>query len=198
MREKELSKEESIKLINRMIHEAKGYFSESGITALIYGFSLIVCALLAYLRDKNNITFPFHPFYLMLPVFFLQSWVYYKEEKKKKAKTFTDETIDYIWMGYFLSAIIAGCFAGGSYIMIVIFLFLQGAAAFVTGMVTKFYYHVVAGIVCLLVAGVSIYVTDANIYLLFAACAVLTWVIPGFILNRKFRQQHIHKPYIIE
>ena len=45
----------------------------------------------------------FHPFYLLVPVFFVEGVVQFREEKKKKAKTFTDETIDYVWLGFFIS-----------------------------------------------------------------------------------------------
>ncbi|MEJ7683804.1 MAG: hypothetical protein WKG06_39280 [Segetibacter sp.] len=99
--EKELTGEESLKLINRMIYEAKGYFYESGIGALVWGFSILLCSLLTYAIDVRIITFPFAPFYLLVPVFFVQAWIQMKENKKKKAKTFTDEAIDYVWTGFF-------------------------------------------------------------------------------------------------
>src|SRR5438094_4640371 len=124
--EKQLSERESLQLISRMIHEAKGYFYESGIAALVYGFTILVCSILTYLMEKDFISFPFHPFYILVPVFFIQGWIQYKEEKKKKAKTFTDEAIDYVWMGFFISAIAAfsANFAGLGYITITIVLFL--------------------------------------------------------------------------
>src|SRR6476659_138955 len=103
MEEKKLSGEESLKLISRMIYEAKGYNAETGLGAIIYGFSILICTILAYLFELKKIDFPFHPFFLMTPVFFIQGWVQYKEEKKKKVKTFTDEAIDYVWTGFFLS-----------------------------------------------------------------------------------------------
>src|SRR6185312_14226329 len=99
MEEKELSNEESLRLINRMIYEAKGYFYESGIGALVYGFSILLCSVLTYLDDKGMIHFPFAPFYLLVPVFFIQAFIQIKENKKKQAKTFTDEAIDFVWTG---------------------------------------------------------------------------------------------------
>src|ERR1044072_990473 len=109
MEEKELSGEESFKLINRMIYEAKGYFYESGISALVYGFSILICTALTYFDDKKIISFPFAPFYLMIPVFFIQAYIQLKENKKKKAKTFTDEAIDFVWSGFFLSVFATLC-----------------------------------------------------------------------------------------
>ena len=188
--EKELSSEESLKLINRMIHEAKGYFYESGIGALVYGFSVLLCSLLAYAVDVKLISFPFSPFYLLVPVFFVQ-WIQWRENKMKKARTFTDETIDYLWAGYFLSVIAAfsGNFAGITYMIITIVLFLTGFAAFLTGMIARFTYNKVCGIICLLFASVSFFIQNAGIYILLAVTAIIVWIIPGFILNMTFKKQ---------
>ena len=148
MEEKELSNEESLKLINNMIYEAKGYFFESGLSILVYGFSTLICTLLTYLNDAAVINFPFNPFYLFIPVFIIQSFIKLWEEKKKKAKTFTDEAIDFVWTGFFLSVIAAlsGSFAHAGYIMITIILFLTGFSAFVTGALAKFRYNIVMGL----------------------------------------------------
>src|SRR5256885_9753000 len=100
MEEKEMTGQESFQLINRMIYEAKGYYYENGIAALVYGFSIFFFSILAFMIEKKIFTFPFHPFYMLIPVFFVQSWIQYKQEKKKKAKTFTDEAIDYVWTGF--------------------------------------------------------------------------------------------------
>ena len=192
MEEKQLSNEESLKLINRMIYEAKGYFYESGISGLVYGFSITICSLLTYFREKEMLAFQFDPFYLMTPIFFLQGWIQYKEEKKKKAKTYIDESIDYVWLGYFLSVFAALCgnFANAGYIIITIILFLTAFAAFLTGMLTKFRYHVICGIISMLIAIVSFFMQDVDIYLLLAIMAVMVWLIPGFILRAHFKKQH--------
>jgi hypothetical protein len=191
MKEKELSGEESFKLINRMIYEAKGYFYESGASALIYGFSILICSLLTYMRNTGIIHFPFAPFYLFIPVFFIQAWVQYKEDKKKKAKTFTDETIDMVGTGYFLSmfAALCGSFANAGYMIITIILILTGFASFLTGAVAKFRYHLISGIICLLLAAISFFIQNENIYLLLAGVAVMIWIIPGFILRAHFKKQ---------
>ena len=192
MEEKQLSEKESLQLISRMIYEAKNYFYETGMPALIYGFTVLICSLLTYAVDKQFITFPFHPFYIFVPVFFIQAWIQYKEEKKKKAKTFTDEAIDYVWMGFFLSAIAAfsATFAGLGYIVISIILFLTGFAAFLTGMIAKFKYDIIVSFLVWLLGIISFFMLNPNIYLLLATAAILVWIIPGFILNATFKKLH--------
>ncbi|HWB27476.1 MAG TPA: hypothetical protein VG738_18500 [Chitinophagaceae bacterium] len=189
--EKQLSGEESLHLINRMIHEAKGYFYESGIGALVYGFSAVVCCLLAWLRETGKLYFSFHPLFLMIPVFFLQGWVQYREEKKKRAKTFTDEAIDYVWTGFFIAILAAMCagFAGVQYIQISFVIIVAGMASFLTGMLSKMRYLIITSFICWLTGIISFFIQNPYIYLLLAGIAILIWVVPGFILNNYFKKQ---------
>lgn len=189
MNQEELTTEKSLKLINRMIYEARGYFHESGLSALVYGLTIFVCSLLAYTREKSVIQLPFTPFWLLVPVFFIQAFIQMREEKKKKVKTFTDETIDHIWMGYFLTVIIAACFAGVTYKSVTVFLFLTAYASFITGMIAKFTYHKITGVICMLIAAYSFYQQDEFIFLLLALVAILVWIIPSFILRAYFNKQ---------
>ena len=190
MNHEELTTEKSLRLINKMIYEARGYFHESGLAALVYGVTILVCSLLAYAKDKQFIQLPVTPFWLVVPVFVAQAFIQMQEDKKKKVNTFTDETIDYVWVGYFLSAIIAACFVGITYQFITVLLFLTGFASFLTGMIVKFNYHKVTGVLCLLVAGYSFYQQDAIIFLLLAFEAVVVWIIPSFILRAYFNKQN--------
>jgi hypothetical protein len=190
MNQEELTTENSLKLINRMIYEAKGYFYESGLSALVYGLSIFICSLLAYAEQRGVIHLPFTPFWLLVPIFFIQAFIQMQEEKKKKVKTFTDEAIDYIWMGYFLAVIIASSFVGITYKSITVFIFLTGYASFITGMIAKFTYHKITGVICLLIAAYSFYQQDESIFLLLALVAILVWIIPSFILRAHFNKQN--------
>ncbi|MEJ0103292.1 MAG: hypothetical protein WDO19_12340 [Bacteroidota bacterium] len=189
MEEKKISERESLHLINRMIYEAQGYYYENGFSALVYGFSILICSLMTYMIEDGIAVFPFNPFYLLIPVFFIQAWIQYKQDKQKKAKTFTDEVTGYVWVGFFLCAIISfsAFFAGLGYIVVTIILFLTGFACFLTGMIAKFRYHVISSVICLLLAACSFFILNKNSYLLLAAVAVMVWVVPGFILRAKFK-----------
>ncbi|MGC4037667.1 MAG: hypothetical protein QM764_17025 [Chitinophagaceae bacterium] len=190
MEEKKLTEQESLQLIGRMIYEAKGYFYENGMSALVYGFSVLICSVLAFIEKKESIAFPLNPFYLLVPVFFVQGVIQYRQDKKKKAKTFTDEAVDFVWMGFFIAVLVSlsALWAGVGYLIISFILILIGIACFLTGMITKFRFHVVTGFVAWLSAIFSFFINTEINYLLLAAIAVLIWIIPGFILRSKFKQ----------
>jgi len=192
MSEKQLTETESLQLIGRMIHEARGYYYESGIASLVYGSSIFICSVLSYLRDEEMILFSFQPFYLMIPIFFLQAWIQIREERNKLAKTVTNEAIGHVWMGFFISALAAWCggWAGWNYGIITIVLFLLAIAAFINGNITKFRYQIIAAFCCWALAVFSFFLQQSASYLVLAVAAVLVWIVPGFILNTKFRKQH--------
>jgi len=191
--EKQFSEKESLELIKRMIYEGKNYFHESGIASLIGGFGVVIYSLLAYFIARG-LSFPFNPFYLLIITFTFQIYFSLKEEKKKEAKTFTDEAIDYVWLGFFISVIIiviAGSLAHIGYMMISVCLFLNALAAFFTGMITKFPYLIFASIVSWLLAAASFFLLNENSFLLLALAAILVWIIPGFMLNAYLKKlQH--------
>lgn len=188
--EEQLSGEESLKLINKMIHQAKGYFHESGLGALVYGFTGLLCSVLAYLHAVDVIVFPFNPYFLMVPVFFIQSIIQYKEDRRKAAKTFTDEAIDYVWLGFFIAvlAVMCAAFAGIDYMRMSFVIILAGLASFLTGMLAKFRYMVIAGFVCWAIGIVSFFQQNPSIYLLVAVVTILIWIVPGFILLNHFKK----------
>lgn len=191
MEEKQLTEKESLLLISRMIHEGQHYFQESGAGSLVGGFGLVLCSLLAFARDKGW-AFPFNPFYLLLPVFLLQLFLSRQQEQKKTAKTFTDEAIDYLWIGFFVSVftvIVAGTIAGAGYVSVSISLFLFAFAAFCTGLLAKFRYLIVAASLCFLLAAFSLFLLNAFSYLLLAATAILVWIVPGFLMNAYLKKQ---------
>jgi len=190
MEEKSITEQESLQLINKMIYEAKGYYYENGLSALIYGFSVLICSVLSFIIANGNVQFLFNPFYVLIPIFFIQAWIQNRQDKKKKAKTFTDETIDYVWVGFFLCSIVSlsALFAGLNYLVISIILILVAFACLLTGMITKFRYHIISSIVCLFLAGISFFMQNQNSYLLLAIAATIVWIIPGFMLRSKFKE----------
>ena len=54
MEDRNLSHEESLKLIHTMINSAKNYYYESGMGALLWGFTNVICFLLAFADGPAN------------------------------------------------------------------------------------------------------------------------------------------------
>src|SRR5207249_498481 len=96
--EKPLSEQESLQLIARMINQAKNFYYESGMSALMWGFTNLICFTLAYLdATVKGFDLPFSPFFLMIITFAVQLYYDRKEamERKAMASTYLDDVHKY-------------------------------------------------------------------------------------------------------
>jgi hypothetical protein len=88
MEEKSLSQQESLQLITKMINQAKNHYYESGLGALLWGFTNFICFTLAYLDATAKwFNMAFNTFYLMgitfIPGFILRARFYKNKAKSK-------------------------------------------------------------------------------------------------------------------
>ena len=190
MEEKSLTEKESLALISTMINQAKGHYYESGSSALLWGFSNVICFVLAYLAETvNGFYFPFNPFYLMIFAGLLQIYFYRKERKNKRTITFKDEAHTYIWMTFGISILIltvAGGFANIGYWVLPLLLMLFAIPTFISGCIKKFKPLIIGGIICWVLSIICFFYRENEVFLLVALGAFCAWVIPGFILRKNF------------
>jgi hypothetical protein len=190
MEEKQLSGEESLQLITRMIRQAKNYYYESGLSALLWGFTNLICFVLAYLVDTvKGFNLPFNPFYLMGITFILQFYYDRKEAKFKGTKSYLDEVHTYVWVAFGICVLIltiVGAIANIGYIVLPLLLLFFGMPTFISGCISKFTPFIIGGIFCWILSIVAFLYKSEESLLMVAAGAGVAWIIPGFILRARF------------
>ena len=190
MEDKSLSEKESLQLIAGMIGRAKNHYYESGLGALLWGFTNLICFVLAWLDvSVKGFHMPFNPFFLMIITFILQFYFDRREKKYRNAVTYKDEAHKYIWVAFGISVLIltiAGGFANVGYVILPLLLLLFGIPTFISGCVNKFPPFIIGGIVCWILCIVSFFYKSYNTYLFVALGAGVAWIIPGFILRARF------------
>ena len=194
MEDQNFSEQESLQLITKMINQAKNYYYESGLGALLWGFTNVICFTLAYLDAKKWIDMPFNPFFLMAITVALQFYFDRKEKKFKTATTYLDEVHGYIWIAFAVAVLIvsiAGGFAQLRYWTLPILLVLFGMPTFTSGCIMKFTPFIIGGIICWLLSIAAFFYKSFDSYLLVAAGAAAAWIIPGFILRIRFNKNRI-------
>lgn len=190
MEEKILSEKESLALISDMINKAKNHYYESGLGALLWGFTNVICFTLAYL-DATFTWFkmPFDPFYLMGITFIVQFYFDRKEKKIKKTVTYKDEAHKYVWIAFAVSLfilIIVNNIINIGYFVLPLLLLLFAIPTFISGCINKFKPFIIGGIACWILCIVSFLYQSNFTYLLVALGAGIAWIIPGFILRKRF------------
>lgn len=190
MEDKSLSEKESLQLIAGMIKQAKNHYYESGMGALLCGFTNLICFVLAWLDvSVKGFHMPFNPFFLMIITFILQFYFDRREKKYQNAITYKDEAHKYVWLAFGISVFIltiAGGYANIGYVVLPLLLLLFGIPTFISGCINKFPSFIIGGIVCWILCIVSFFYKTYNTYLFVALGAVVAWIIPGFILRARF------------
>jgi hypothetical protein len=190
MEEKHLSEKESLELIVNMIGKAKHHYTESGASALLWGITNVVCFILAYLQETaRSFDLPFSPFYLMIVTAILQVYFYRRERRINKTVSYKDEAHYFIRLAFGISLLIltvAGGFADIGYIVLPLILLLFAIPTFISGCIKKFKPLIIGGIVCWILCIITFFYQSYFTYLLVALGATFAWIIPGFILRKRF------------
>lgn len=192
--EQPFNEQNSLQLIESMINKAKNNFSESGTLYLLWGFVILICSMVQFVTihffksgNANYIWF------LTWLVAIYQVIFISRKEKKKRVKTYTDDIIKYVWI----------CFVSCMFILIFILikqkaffsidpaiLVLYGIPTFLSGAILKFRPLVIGGIICWILSIGSIFVPIDFQLLFISAAVVAAWIIPGFLLRKKFKNQY--------
>src|SRR5688572_30162129 len=105
--EKNLSGEESLQLITKMINQAKNRVSETGTLYLFWGWIIFICCItvfvmLFYFKFQQA----YNVWYLTWLGFIYQIFYLIKKKKTKKVRTYTDEIIGFVWLTFIICVFI--------------------------------------------------------------------------------------------
>ena len=192
--DQQFNEQNSLQLIESMINKAKNNFSESGTVYLLWGIVVFVCSMVQFvaIHFYNNQN-AYYIWFLTWLVVIYQVIFLSRKAKKEKAKTYTADILKYVWI----------CFAASMFLFIFILqyqkayysinpaiLVLYGLPTFLSGVILKFRPLIIGGIACWLLSFGSVFV-PYDYQLLFICAAVLfAWIIPGYLLRIKFKNQH--------
>ena len=190
----QFNEQNSLQLIESMINKAKNNFSESGTLYLLWGIVVFVCSMVQFvaIHFYNNQN-AYYIWFLTWLVVIYQVIFLSRKAKKEKVKTYTADILKYVWI----------CFAASMFLFIFILqyqkayysinpaiLVLYGLPTFLSGVILKFRPLIIGGIACWLLSFGSVFV-PYDYQLLFICAAVLfAWIIPGYLLRIKFKNQH--------
>lgn len=197
MPEERFSPEQSLQLIGAMINKAKGRFSENGHLYLLWGWAVLVCSitqfiLMKYVKWENH----YLVWLSMWLVLIYQAIYLSRRKKKEKVRTYTDEIIAVVWITFvvlmFLFGFLFGSLLGGEYYRFINpgFLTLYGMPTVLSGTILRFRALIIGGVSCWLLAILSVFIPYDYQLLLLAVAVVCAWIIPGYLLRKRFKNQH--------
>lgn len=197
MENKQLTTNESLELISRMIENTRRNFSDKGGTMfLIWGYTTIAVTAAVYALFVATSNPAMMWIWWSLPlVGGLLTWRHYSRFKKP-VKTHLDKAVNYVW-GVFgaasiacaLFAFIASVVYGKPLINILFTIALMvGMATAITGLTIKYKPVAVGGFIGIGLSFIILCTGGLWQFPLFAAIFLAAQVIPGHMLNRAYRK----------
>lgn len=211
MQDNNLSYEDSLRLINTMINKAKDAYHDTGVGAMLWGAVIAICSLTRFAEIQFNFKLPFDINLLTLFALIPQIFITIREKKTRRAKSYDERFLDYIWIGFGISifllihvvnltfdswtpvskeyTLLAGHpspFKFSEFVM-PLFLILYGMPTFITGAACKIKPMLWGGLFCWICSIITVYTHYKVDLLLTALSALMAWFIPGLFLEREYR-----------
>ncbi|MBN8863043.1 MAG: hypothetical protein J0H92_06715 [Sphingobacteriales bacterium] len=214
MSEKEpvLSEKESLALITAMINKARDVYHETGVSAIMWGALITICALVRYAEYQFGFRLPFDIYLLTIIAVIPQIYMSLREKKTRKVQRYDDVFISNLWLAFgiclaLLILTVNMAFASwrplleeykqltgktpefllGEYVTS-LFLMVYGIPTFVTGASCRFRPMMWGGILCWGCAIIAIFTPFRTDLLLTAFSATMAWLIPGIVMERDYRR----------
>lgn len=193
MKESSLTNEESLEVIQSMILKAKNQFSENGKLYLLWGWVILFCSLGYFILD--NILHYEKPQLIWMATWIavIYMFIYLRREGRRRiVKTYTDDLLGYVWMAFIILMLLGSFLVARipqfylyNYQFVLLF---YGIPTFLSGIILKFRPLIYGGIICWILAFLSIFVNFHYHPLMVALSVISAWIIPGYILKMKFKQ----------
>lgn len=194
MKDKELTHEESLNVIQGMLQMAKNKITETGFHFLLWGILVIGACLTQYIMIRNDMGATSNWVWIIMPVIGVPLAMGYEYRRNRKGRTSTrfDKIYGFLWLafGITLGITIFLCAKLGV-IPVAFILVLVGLATFVSGCIFPFPPLIVGAFIFWGSAILCVF-TDPMNQLLINACAIFAgYIIPGLLLWRKSKTAHV-------
>jgi uncharacterized membrane protein len=188
MKNKELSHEESLEIIQGMIAMAKNKMNDTGFHFLLWGILVIVASLSQYFMLNNGITYASNWVWVIMSIIGVPiGFIYeFRRVKSEKAQSKFDKMYTYLWLGFGITLIVSVFVSLSNSINPIAFiLLLVGLATFVSGAIYRFKPLIAGAVVFWLAAAICSQLGVENQLLVNALAIFLGYVIPGILLWKK-------------
>lgn len=193
MKEKELSVNESISLIQGMINMARNRSGEKGHMFLVWGWIILICSTMSFISLHYFQDYRLFPIWLLACITIVYHFIYmYKQRKDDIVITYTDEINRNIWIAFI---IIGGLLeiiltkTGNQNLINTVLLVVYGIPAFLSGVILRFIPLKFGAIACCILAYISTLMPYKFSFLLLSAAIIAACLIPGYLLALRFKKK---------
>jgi hypothetical protein len=194
MHEEQFSPQDSLKLIDSMIQQAKNRFTENGFLYLLWGWLIFFCAIGHFiLLQLDWFKHPELIWNAWIPAVIFQAFYLSKKKKKEQIKTYSETMVNYIWVCFGICMFVLSTLLSQTdswQRMSSFLLMLYGMPTFLSGIAMQFKPLTAGGIACWVLAVLSVFLAPIYGLLLLALAIIIAWIIPGYLMRKKFKKEN--------
>ncbi|MDQ3109075.1 MAG: hypothetical protein M3R17_04195 [Bacteroidota bacterium] len=193
--EKPLDEIESLALITSMIKKTQGALQDNGFYFLLWGWLVFIASTGMYMLMKmGQQEISQYTWAILMPLGGLISGIRgWKDGKKRRAKTYTDEMLNYALIAFMIALFITLIFMsihGGWELAYPMIMMVYGMWLFISGGMLKFKPLIIGGIINFACAIAGYYIHTVELILLLSFAVLAGYIIPGYLLNAKFKREN--------
>ncbi len=189
MKSTNLTEQESLQIIKKMVDKAKGNVGDDAIFYLLWGWLVLSASIIHF--TLNYIGNPY--FWSVWPVLMTiggiaSGIIGANKAKKQPTRGYIDKLMGYLWGGFIITLLIVLSQArifGWNYAY-AIMISLYGLATFISGGVLNFKPLIYGGISAWILSIISFYVPMNWVVLLVGLSMITSYLIPGYMLKNKY------------
>jgi len=192
---KEMTGQESLELISRMISSARKEYYETGVSSLLWGSIITICSLITFANYYLQWPGLEYVWFLTLAAVVPQIIISIRESKSRGFKTHDQDLMSGIWISFGISMFLLSWVLAYMNVQLQppIYMVVYGIPTFTVGYGRRFRPMVIGGIACWVFALLAVYASFPYIMLYMAAAAQLAWFIPGLILRKRYLKAKAQK-----
>ena len=190
---KQLSGQESVEIITRMIHKAKRNVSQGSFHLLLWGWLLSIASLSHFvLLEFGSFAHPEWVWFTVYPGILVSFYYGYKKGRQARVRTYLDSLYMWIWVSLVFCFFLLQLFLAGSMELFTPFILtFAGYATLLSGILLKFRPLMVGGFMFWGFA-IGAFFSGPVYGLLINAIAVFCgYLLPGYLLNRKMTDEAV-------
>ena len=189
MEEKNITEQESLVIIQQMMNKTKEQLFDNSNLFLLWGFAAFICTVTQYFLIKTNIQNSEAVWIAMPIIAVIHIYIVIKQRSKIKVQTYNGNAISALWTAIGFAFISIVFFASQKINILPTIILLYAIGTFVTGKIIDFKPLVIGGSICFLLSIVIAFIKDENHLLIMAAAILISYIIPGFLLKKEYKNQ---------
>jgi len=191
----QFNEQQSLKLIQEMIENAKAQLEASSFYYLLWGWLVLAGTLIHFALLYTHFAYPYLAWPAIMIAGLLGTAITVRKSKSQaKTRTFVATSMGFLWSGFsiMLFFILFSAIMGKiNWTMANIFIIaLYGFCIFASGGIINFKPLIIGGIASWIIAIGSLFIAPQYTFLSIALSIVVSYLIPGYMLRNKEKSQN--------